>query len=219
MPPETKLIAFDTSAAHCAAALLLGERVVTRVDDMAKGQAEHLLPMVEEMLAAEGLVWRDLDGIGVGTGPGNFTGIRISVSAARGLALGLGKPAAGVSLLEAQAFGLDGIVVSCLDARRDMVYVQVFGGGEGTPPALCALNQDEMPLLPARAEPRVVGPLAERIGALTGWQPVKSTGPDIAAIARIAARRLHSVTTRPTPLYIRTADAAPARDAAPVILP
>ena len=214
MLPEAKLIAFDTSAAHCAAALLLGDSIISRVDDMAKGQAEHLLPMLEEMLAAEGLNWRDLDGIGVGTGPGNFTGIRISVSAARGLALGLGKPAIGVPLLEAQAFGLDGIVVSCLDARRDMVYAQVFGAGDSVP-QLCAL--DDFPAVPTGA--RIVGPVADRIGAVTGLATATTPQPPINAIARMAAMRLGGEHPRPTPLYIRAADAAPARDAAPLILP
>ncbi len=214
MRPEPKLIAFDTSAAHCAAALLLGDHIITRIDDMAKGQAEHLMPMLEEMLAAEGLAWRDLDGIGVGTGPGNFTGIRISVSAARGLALGLGKPAIGVSLLEAQAFGLEGIVLSCLDARRDMVYVQVFGAGDDAP-RLCAL--DDLPAFPAGA--RIVGPVADRISAITGSSVVEPSAPPVSAIARLAAQRIGAENARPTPLYIRAADAAPARDAAPVILP
>ena len=59
---------------------------------MARGQAERLVPMLEEMLAEAGLGWRDLDALGVCTGPGNFTGIRISVSAARGLALALDVP-------------------------------------------------------------------------------------------------------------------------------
>ncbi|MFN3661223.1 tRNA (adenosine(37)-N6)-threonylcarbamoyltransferase complex dimerization subunit type 1 TsaB [Yoonia sp.] len=214
MPPETRLIAFDTSAAHCAAALLLGDRVVTRVDDMAKGQGEHLLPMLQEMLTAEGLAWRDLDGIGVGTGPGNFTGIRISVSAARGLALGLGKPAVGVSLLEAQACGLDGVVVSCLDARRDMIYIQVFGAGDRVP-QLCAL--DDLP--PISVNARIIGPVAEQISALTGLAVVTPSEPPINAIARIAVQRIGGENSRPTPLYIRPPDAAPARDAAPMIRP
>ena len=77
-------LAFDTSQAWCAAALVAGSRTVTRIDEMARGQAEHLFGMLEEMLAAEGLVWGDLDVIGVGIGPGNFTGIRIAVAAARG---------------------------------------------------------------------------------------------------------------------------------------
>ncbi|MDP5360876.1 MAG: tRNA (adenosine(37)-N6)-threonylcarbamoyltransferase complex dimerization subunit type 1 TsaB, partial [Paracoccaceae bacterium] len=104
MQPNPIILAFDTSAAHCAAALLLGDRIVTRVDEMAKGQAEHLMPMLEEMLRAAGLSWADLDGIGVGVGPGNFTGIRISLAAARGLSLGLGKPAIGVNGFEARAY-------------------------------------------------------------------------------------------------------------------
>jgi len=67
---------------------------------MARGQAERLMPMLEEMLAQAGHAWRDLAAIGVGTGPGNFTGIRIAVSAARGLSLALGVPAIGVSGFE-----------------------------------------------------------------------------------------------------------------------
>ena len=75
----TPLLAIDTSAAHCAAALLLEDRVAVRVEPMAKGQAERLMPLLEELLAAEGFGWRDLAAIGVGTGPGNFTGLRIGV--------------------------------------------------------------------------------------------------------------------------------------------
>ena len=86
-----RLLAFDTSGPHCAAALLLGDALHLRVDDMARGQAEHLMPMLEEMLAEAHMRWRDLDAIGVGVGPGNFTGIRISVSAARGLALSMNR--------------------------------------------------------------------------------------------------------------------------------
>ena len=96
------VLGFDTSAAHCAAAVLDGERcLATRVEEMGRGQAERLMPLLEELLAEAGLNWRDLHRIGVGVGPGNFTGIRISVAAARGLALGLGIPAIGVSTFDA----------------------------------------------------------------------------------------------------------------------
>ena len=82
------ILAFDTSAAHCAAALLSGDRVLARVAEaMPRGQAERLMGLLHEVLSGSGHDWRDLDAIGVGIGPGNFTGIRISVSAARGLAL------------------------------------------------------------------------------------------------------------------------------------
>ena len=105
--PDTLSLGFDTSAAHCAAALLQGDRVlIQRHEDMARGQAERLFPLLEEMLTSAGVDWRDLSVIGCGTGPGNFTGIRISVAAARGLALSLGIPAVGVSVTEAMACGL-----------------------------------------------------------------------------------------------------------------
>ncbi len=216
MPPDPKLIAFDTSAAHCAAALLLGDQVITRVDEMAKGQAEHLMPMLEEMLATEGLGWRDLDAIGVGIGPGNFTGIRISVSAARGLALGLGKPAIGISTLQAQAFGLDGAVLSCLDARRGRAYVQLFSSGEAVSPA--RLTELTSEAFASDHTPRIVGPIAAEIATLTGCKTASPTCPMIEAIARLAAARIGTDHGRPAPLYIRSADAAPPRDPAPVLL-
>jgi len=62
-------------------------------EPMVRGQAERLFPMIEDLLLSAGVTWPEIDTIGVGTGPGNFTGIRISVSAARGLALALGIPA------------------------------------------------------------------------------------------------------------------------------
>ncbi len=191
MPPNPTLIAFDTSAAHCAAALLLDDRVVTRVDEMAKGQAEHLMPMLEEMLAAENLTWQHLDGIGVAVGPGNFTGIRISLSAARGLALGLGKPAIGVNGFDARVFGEALPFTATIPAPRDQSYVQEFRAGEATKPVHVA-----SPALPQ-----------------------KSAAELICAVARIAASRLSDKLERPAPLYIRSADAAPPRDPAPVLLP
>ncbi|TGN47811.1 tRNA (adenosine(37)-N6)-threonylcarbamoyltransferase complex dimerization subunit type 1 TsaB, partial [Paracoccus liaowanqingii] len=102
--PDLIVLGFDTSAAHCAAALLQGGALVAaRHEDMAKGQAERLMPMLEELLVEAGLGWRDLDVIGVGTGPGNFTGIRVGVAAARGLAVALRIPAIGVGAPEALA--------------------------------------------------------------------------------------------------------------------
>ena len=85
------LPAHSKAAAHCAAVLISGDHVLAqRHEPMEKGQAERLMPMLAEMLAEAGLGFGDLARIGVGTGPGNFTGVRISVAAERGLALGLG---------------------------------------------------------------------------------------------------------------------------------
>ncbi len=218
MLPEPILIAFDTSAAHCAAALLLGDRVVTRVDEMTKGQAEHLMPMLEEMLTDGGLNWSDLDAIGVGVGPGNFTGIRISVAAARGLALALRKPAIGVSMLEAQAFGLEDPLVSCLDARREHAYVQVLANDIDMPPAICALTRQDFPQGFDDLRPRIVGPIADEIAQITGYKTVEPVCSFIEGMVRLTVTRLKQDHGHPSPLYIRSADAAPPRDPAPMIL-
>ncbi|MEY4697172.1 MAG: tRNA ((37)-N6)-threonylcarbamoyltransferase complex dimerization subunit type 1 TsaB, partial [Pseudomonadota bacterium] len=122
------ILAFDTSAAHCAAALLTDDRIAaSRFEPMEKGQAERLIPLLEDLLSDAGLHWRDLSALAVGTGPGNFTGVRIAVAAARGLALSLGIPALGVTRLQALAHGLPRPVMVVEDARRGEVYAQEFG--------------------------------------------------------------------------------------------
>lgn len=195
------ILSFDTSAAHVAAAVLSGDRIIAEIcEDMAKGQAERLMPLLAEVLIRGGAEWPDLSRIGVGIGPGNFTGIRISVAAARGLALSLRIPAVGVNSFEATALGQSGPVTIEVPALRGQTYRQSFGGGspqaslgvpeivaEGTP---CAL--------------RCVARLAP--------------GPLVAAIARIAALR-GAPGPRPAPMYLRAADAAPPRDPAPILLP
>ncbi len=196
-------MSFDTSAAHCAAALLCGDRIILRDEAMAKGQAERLIPMLQEMLADAGIGWSDLSAIGVGTGPGNFTGVRISVAAARGLALGLGIPAIGVSALEAIALGARRPVTAMIDARRDEVYVQTFAD-DGPGPAR---------LIAAAAGPDALSGNVVGLGSSAQLYPLAE------AIARIAASRIGEPQPRPAPFYLRGADAAPSSDPAPVILP
>jgi tRNA threonylcarbamoyladenosine biosynthesis protein TsaB len=188
------VLAFDTASAHCAACLIIGNKIVVRVDPMAKGQAEHLMPMLEAVLAENHLTWADLDAIGVGTGPGNFTGIRISVSAARGLALGLKIPAVGVTHLEAQVHGLPRPVIAKVAAPREHVYVQTFADD--------------------------VGP-AELVSAECAENAPQIITPDlmIQNIAQITSDRAADNPGRPSPYYVRAADAAPPRDAPPTILP
>ena len=207
MLPET-LLAFDTSAAHCAAALLLPDgSCFNRSEDMAKGQAERLIPMLEELLAEAGFDWHDLAGVAVGTGPGNFTGVRISVAAARGLALSLRVPALGVTRFEALAFGLPRPITVLEDARRDEVYMQRFDHGTAQPARL-------LPLADVVAQGRVTGSGAVLLGLPALPQPVAFAE----AIARIALSRLDTKQPRPAPFYLRGADAAPPSDPPPVML-
>lgn len=192
----TNILAFDTATAHCAVCLIVGDQVVVRVDSMAKGQAEHLMPLLEDVLAKSGLTWADLDAIGVGTGPGNFTGIRISVSAARGLALGLKIPAAGVTHLEAQVHGHARPVTAQVAAPRGQVYVQDFAENISATQLVAAEDARVM------AAPAIITP----------EQMIRN-------IAEIAQLRAAGSPDRPAPYYVRAADAAPPRDKAPVLLP
>ncbi|SFG47048.1 tRNA threonylcarbamoyl adenosine modification protein YeaZ [Palleronia marisminoris] len=193
--PDRTILAFDTSAAHCAAALLSGGQIVAEAfEEMPRGQAERLMPMVAVLLDRAGVALADLDAIGVGIGPGNFTGIRVAVSAARGLALGAGVPAVGVSGFDLLAEGVDGRALAHIAAPRGAFYLQWVEDGA----------------------PQGAPWLAE--------EPHESAGGDIdwstaaARIARLAAARLNGggAIARPAPLYIRDADAAPARPVPPV---
>ncbi len=197
-------LGFDTSAAHCAAALLRGGCLLGHRHDMlAKGQAERLFPMLEELLAEAGLHWRDLSVIGVGIGPGNFTGIRIAVAAARGLSLSLKIPAIGVTVTEALAFGLTRPCRVVMPARRDQVIWEDFSA----PGAGIQSNGTSRPRQTAA-------------GALPpGAAPAAPVVPLAEAVARIALDRRHHPAPRPAPFYLRPADAAPAREPAPVMLP
>lgn len=184
----------------------MGDRLlVQRHEDMARGQAERLMPLLAEVLAEAGIGWRDLAVIGCGTGPGNFTGIRISVAAARGLALSLGIPAVGISVTEAMACGLPRPCRVMLAARPAGVIWQDFGTGTentaGNAPDSRPRQDLPEALPPGPAPATPVMPLAE-------------------GVARIAlARRALPGLPRPAPIYLRPADAAPARDRGPVMLP
>ncbi len=218
MPRDDLILAFDTSAAHCAAALVSGGQVLAhRSEEMARGQAERLFPLLEELLAEAGAGWKDLNRIGVGIGPGNFTGTRISVSAARGLALSLGIPALGVSTFEALAHGLPRPLIASVDARAGRLYLQRLADGTEEPPLL--VSRDSLPSAWFAPGMLVVGHAAPELAALLGGQSVPAAVPLAQAIAAIAATRTADRAARPAPLYLRPADAAPPRDSAPVILP
>lgn len=199
------ILSFDTSGPYCTAALCRGGEVLAwRHEDMARGQAERLMPLLEEILAEADLAIGDIDALAVGIGPGNFTGIRLSVAAARGLSLALDIPAIGVSVLEAAAEAGPRPMLATRDARRGAVFVQRF---EASGRAAATLVDD-----PATLPDDLV-----RIGSGPGAQPPAL--PLAVALARVARDRLATPSPRPAPLYIRPADAAPGRDVAPALLP
>lgn len=187
------LLAIDTAAPRLALALLQEDgRVATLVEDMATGQAERLFPAIDELLARTGIGYPDLSRIAVTTGPGSFTGLRIGLSAARGLGLALGIPVVGVpSLLAISLAAEGGPLAVLLDARRGEAYVQLFTG-----PGLADGDAALLPVVAAEA----------RIPA--GAAIVTSPLVDIGALARFAAGA-DPAAYRPDAAYIRDADAKP----------
>ena len=114
---DENVVVFDTSNQYIAAALYRGKQEVKSIIEfMPRGQAERLMSLLNELLQGASLDWSDIAKIGVCTGPGNFTGIRIAVSAARGLALGLEIPAIGISSFEATLLG-------CSDEELSLIHI------------------------------------------------------------------------------------------------
>jgi len=218
LPRDDLILAFDTSAAHCAAALLSRGSAIGQVHEpMARGQAERLFPLLEELLATAECTWRDLSRIAVGIGPGNFTGIRISVSSARGLALSLGIPAIGVSGFEALAHGLPRPIIASIDGRGGRIYLQRLTEAGPQEPVLATL--DSLPSGFFQPGEHVVGHAAEEISSLTGAKALQPLATLAVSLALIGAQSSPQAAGRPTPLYLRPADAAPPKNPAPTVLP
>lgn len=166
---------------------------------MIKGQAERLIPLIEELLSVAGHIWKDLTTIGVGTGPGNFTGVRISVAAARGLALALNIPAIGVSGPDAFAFGLPRPCRIVIPGKHGTVIWQDFESSGSAPDHPQQSPSDALPPGPDVALPRVS--IAEGIARIAYEWATRPPYP------------------RPAPIYLRPADAAPSQERGPIILP
>ncbi len=125
-----KILALETSAKACSAAVTENGRVVASAFQCTGlTHSRTLMPMVEDMLRNAGLTLAECDAIAVANGPGSFTGIRIGIAAAKGLAFAADKPMAGISTLEAMAMnciGTRGLIVCAMDARRQQVYNALF---------------------------------------------------------------------------------------------
>ena len=217
MTSQPLVLGFDTSGPYISAVLLRGSDVLSEhYEDMPRGQGEALFPRLEELLKSGGVGWQDLDALGVGVGPGNFTGIRISVSAARGLALSLEIPAVGVSLLDALALGMDGPVLSCLEAPRSQAYIQGTGMAVDIPAQF--LSIEDVPRSWTQPGLTCIGSAAVPVAARLGAELAPAVFAPGSAVARLAARRWQENLPPPAPLYLKPADAAPARDLPPVML-
>ena len=128
-----KVLGLDSATVACSAAVWVDGKLLSRRHEvMGRGQSEALIPMTEEVFAEADLQASDLDLIAVTVGPGAFTGLRIALATALGLSLASGVEAAGVTTMEALAYGARaenvgvGQIITALDSRRDDIYLQGF---------------------------------------------------------------------------------------------
>jgi tRNA threonylcarbamoyladenosine biosynthesis protein TsaB len=214
-----RILAFDTASSACSAAVWCdGVVVARRFEAMARGHAERLVPMIAEVLACSGLTADAMDRLAVTVGPGAFTGLRVGLATARGLALATGRPLVGITTFEAIGHALspgvrgDRPLLVAVDSRRAELFLQRFEAGPvpaGEPLLLsaeaCARWLPAGPLL-------VAGCGAAALRAALAGRPdtVFADGPglpDAAAVASLAAL-LAPGTGRPArPLYLRAPDA------------
>jgi len=231
LPPDACLLAFDTSAAHCAAALVLpGGKHFYRFEDMKRGQAERLFPLLNDLLEEAGAGWPDLDGIAVGVGPGNFTGIRISVSAARGLALSLERPAIGLSafeILRGTAPDPAPVHLVSVSARRGHAYLQRYADGraEGDP-ILVDLEALDATAPVFHGVSQVIGHAAVVVAEqlclhdqpVSAFDPAPGVVPSGLLVAAGRAVAAGAPYPPAVPLYVRHPDAHPSSDPPILIL-
>ena len=132
------ILGIDTAAAPCCAAVYDTDKQQTLGSFVINNKLTHsvtLMPVVSDLLRNSGITTEDIDLFAVANGPGSFTGLRIGISAVKGMAFAVSKPCAAVSTLEAMAYNVamcDGVVCASIDARCNQVYTATFLNDNGT---------------------------------------------------------------------------------------
>jgi len=222
------ILAIDTALDACAAAVLDTEKnkVIARESQaMKRGHAEALMPLLARLMKESDIAFAALDRIAATTGPGSFTGLRVGLSAARGIALAANKPVVGITTLTAYSAPHvsehgEHPIIAAIDARHDHVYLQVVTG-HGEPLVTPRLAPMEEALAASRfGAPHLVGNAAAMLAER--WPkdaapPVKveqQAAPDITWVAWLAAA-VDPAVASPRPYYLRAPDAKPPADQLP----
>jgi tRNA threonylcarbamoyladenosine biosynthesis protein TsaB len=217
------ILAIDTALDACAAGILdtdTGKLLAQESQPMKRGHAEALMPLIARVIKQAGLIFEALDRIAVTTGPGSFTGLRVGLSAARGLALAANKPVVGLTTLTAYAAPVvtqngEQPVISAIDARHDHVYFQVVSGDGGSLIRPRVAPIEEALGASRFGAPHLVGNAAKILAdrwpahALPPFKVDAQIAPEIAWVAWLGAAV--SPNTAPArPFYLRAPDAKPA---------
>ena len=208
-----KTLALDTCLDACSVAVCEDESpLAVHSEIMSRGHQERLAPMAEAVMAEAGQAFDGLDLVAVTVGPGSFTGLRIGLAFAKGLALALGVPCVGVGALEALAASEEdaGFVTAAVDAKRGQIWLQAFIDGKAamapdalSPEAAAARLAELWPGGPAA----LVGSAAAQLaGVIPIARASARLAPDPVAVARIALRQRPPYPP-PRPLYLRAPDA------------
>ena len=219
------ILAIDTALDACSAAVLdtgAGKIIAQESQAMKRGHAEALMPLIARVMKASGIAFTALDRIAVTTGPGSFTGLRVGLSAARGIALAAEKPVVGLTTLTAFAAPVVGEngehpIISAIDARHDHVYFQVVSG-DGSPlikPKVAPI--DEALEASRLGAPLLVGNAAAILAdrwpahAAPPFKVDPQPAPDISWVAWVGAA-VSPETAPARPYYLRAPDAKPPKD-------
>lgn len=212
-----RVLALDTCGPEIGVALWVDGAVEARSARVSRGAEALLVPWAQELLAARGLTFDDLDGVGVARGPGAFTGLRVGLATALGLAVAAKLPMVAIDSLQARAVGHNGLVLALLDARKQRVYAAQFLDGAPLTDAV-----DELPEVVLAAMPPgflATGEGAEVYRALVeqhgGVIAQDATACGVVALARLAAEALSRGEGQDPqhiqPVYLRAPDAVPTK--------
>ena len=206
-----RVLGLDTATLHASVAVVGEEGVIAMAEHVASptasaksgGRTSDVLGAIDEVCRTAGVAPRALDAIAIGAGPGSFTGLRIGMATAKGIAFAAGKPLWAVSSLAALAHGRPGLVAAVLDARRGEVFVGLYRDGvlvgDERVIAPTALPEADAYVGDALAAYPVLAPLASR------WTHATPTGAAVAQLALAGARV--DVLVGGVPTYIRASEA------------
>src|SRR4051794_15696877 len=195
------ILAIDTALDACAAGVLdtdAGKLIARESLPMKRGHAEALMPLIARVIKQSGIGFAALERIAVTTGPGSFTGLRVGLSAARGIALAAAKPVVGLTTLTAYAAPVVSLnaeqpVISAIDARHDQVYFQAVSGNGGSliRPRVARIEEalEASRFGAAHLVGNAAGLLADRwpASALPPFKVDPLPAPDIASVAWLGA--------------------------------